>query len=143
MRFLTPSRARAGPVPAYNGPCQCKACFAIFRRLRSFMFEWGFFGPKEINEQIDDRFCFGERCAAAALAHHVLARRTPSWHARHTGAPREQPAAPTRVLSRVRHSWQQRSECYFLLGNYRDLITTMLYFGMEPQSMCRMLFQCA
>ena len=29
--------------------------------------------------------------AAAALAHHVLARRTPSWHARHTGAPREQP----------------------------------------------------
>jgi hypothetical protein len=89
-----------GPVPAYNGPCQCKACFAIFRRLRSFMFEWGFFGPKEINEQIDDRFCFGER-------------------------------------------WQQRSECYFLLGNYRDLITTMLYFGMEPQSMCRMLFQCA
>ena len=46
----------------------------------------GLLWPKEINEQIDDRFCFGERCAAAALPT-MLARRTPSWHARHTGAP--------------------------------------------------------
>ena len=47
-------------MPAYNGPCQCKACFAIFRRLRSFMFEWGFFGPKEINEQIAKKEQRGE-----------------------------------------------------------------------------------
>ena len=88
-----------GPVPSYNGPCQCKACTAVLQRLRQFMFEWGHFGPKEINEEIDNRFCFGER-------------------------------------------WVQRSECYFILGNYRDLITTMLYFGMDELSMCQMLFQC-
>ena len=88
-----------GPVPSYNGPCQCKACTGVLQRLRQVMFEWGHFGPKEINEQIDDRFCFGER-------------------------------------------WVQRSECYFILGNYRDLITTMLYFGMDELSMCQMLFQC-
>ena len=87
------------------------------------MFEWGFFGPKEINEQIDDRFCFGERCTA--------------WRPQRTRSP----GGPTRLC--LARSWQQRSECYFLLGNYRDLITTMLYFGMEPQAMCRMLFQCA
>ena len=54
-----------GPVPSYNGPCQCKACTAVLQRLRQFMFEWGHFGPKEINEEIDNRFCFGERRAHA------------------------------------------------------------------------------
>ena len=43
----------------YNGPCQCKACTGVLLRLRRFMFEWGYFGPKEISEQIDDRFCLG------------------------------------------------------------------------------------
>lgn len=88
-----------GPIPAYNGPCVCRSCVQVLNRLRWMLFDLPRFGPKEINDEIDDRFCFGER-------------------------------------------WMNRSECYFLMGNYRDLIVAMIYFGQQEFTICQFLFQC-
>jgi len=51
-----------GPSPSYNGPCQCRACMNVVHRLRTVLYENTYhYGVQEIDQELDDRFCYGER----------------------------------------------------------------------------------
>eukprot|EP00300_Choanocystis_sp_HF-7_P009696 c16582_g1_i1.p1 GENE.c16582_g1_i1~~c16582_g1_i1.p1 ORF type:complete len:296 (-),score=54.64 c16582_g1_i1:18-905(-) len=64
-----------GPSPSYNGPCQCRACMNVVHRLRSVLYDNTYhYGVQEIDQELDDRFCYGERWMYRSTCYHLVDR---------------------------------------------------------------------
>eukprot|EP00298_Acanthocystis_sp_HF-20_P001187 c11583_g1_i1.p1 GENE.c11583_g1_i1~~c11583_g1_i1.p1 ORF type:complete len:307 (-),score=80.61 c11583_g1_i1:99-1019(-) len=64
-----------GPSPSYNGPCQCRACMNVVHRLRISLFENTYhYGVQEIDQELDDRFCYGTRWMYRSTCYYVIGR---------------------------------------------------------------------
>jgi len=64
-----------GPSPAYNGPCQCRACMNVVHRLRISLFENTYhYGVQEIDQELDDRFCYGTRWMYRSTCYFIFGR---------------------------------------------------------------------
>jgi len=64
-----------GPSPAYNGPCQCRACMNVIHRLRIVLYENTYhYGVQEIDQELDDRFCYGERWMYRSTCYYLVGR---------------------------------------------------------------------
>jgi hypothetical protein len=64
-----------GPSPSYNGPCQCRACMNVVHRLRIALFENTYhYGVQEVDQELDDRFCYGERWMYRSTCYYLVGR---------------------------------------------------------------------
>lgn len=64
-----------GPSSAYNGPCQCRACMNVVHRLRGVLYENTFhYGVQEIDQELDDRFCYGERWMYRSTCYNLIGK---------------------------------------------------------------------
>lgn len=64
-----------GPSPAYNGPCQCRACMNVVHRLRTVLYENTYhYGVQEVEQELDDRFCYGERWMYRSTCYNLVGK---------------------------------------------------------------------
>jgi len=64
-----------GPSPSYNGPCQCRACLNVVHRLRITLFENTYhYGVEEIDQELNDRFCYGERWIYRSTCYNLVGK---------------------------------------------------------------------